>query len=110
VLLLAEVAFDEAAGLPGRRQVARERTEGDVQLEVLGLELVGGHDQARLAGDERREQHGVLGTVVMVQDPGEELGPSLRPGHVPGVGQPFDVDGLGAQSEVNAHETENCSR
>jgi hypothetical protein len=46
----------------------------------------------------------------MVQDPGEELGPSLRPGHVPGVGQPFDVDGLGAQSEVNAHETENCSR
>ena len=77
---------------------------------MLGLELVRRHRHAGLAGDERREQDGVLGPVVVVEHGREQAGPASCPRQVAGVTEPFDVGGLGAQAEVDAHEPHDGSR
>ena len=68
---------------PRPSQFDRQATKGDVELDVLGLELVGRHRHAGLAGDERREEHGVLGPVVVVEHGREEAGPASCPARSP---------------------------
>ena len=109
LLLGPEVALDEAAHVAGGRQVGAQAGQRGVELDVLVLHRGRRDGGARLAGGQRREQHGVLGPVVVVEHRRQQVGPSSRPRQVAGVTQPLDVGGLGAQAEVHAHEPHDGS-
>ena len=102
-----EVALDEPAHVASRIQVVGQCGEGGIELEVLGLQRLRRQDHAGLAGDEGREEHGVLGSMVMVQDRGQQFCPPAGPSTSPTSRR--DMGDLGTQAEVDSDEAENST-
>ena len=104
-----EVALDEPAHVASRIQVVGQCGEGGIELEVLGLQRLRRQDHAGLAGDEGREEHGVLGSMVMVQDRGQQFCPPAGALDVADLTPPRDMGDLGTQAEVDSDEAENST-
>ena len=109
LLLAREVALDEPAHVASRIQVVGQCGEGGVELEVLGLQRLRRQDHAGLAGHEGREQHRVLGPMVMMQDRGQQFCPPAGPLDVAEITPPLDMGDLGAQTEVDTDEAEHST-
>ncbi len=102
--------LDQVAHAVRCGQVLHQPGKLDVEVGVLSLELIGGEVHAGLASGQRREEHHVLGSVMMMQHRGQQLGPAIRRFDVTAVAESLDVSRLRPEPEVNTYESNYSSR